>query len=75
MAQECQHIEDINYQVVLADLNALFTSESSQKLLYTSIEIQEARENWVCIDVANSDKDDLSQEGRHDHRLGKTART
>lgn len=75
MAQECQHIEDINYQVVLADLVVLFSTESSQKLLYTSNEIQEARENWICIDVDYFHKDDLSQEGRHDHRFSQTPRT
>jgi hypothetical protein len=67
MAQECQHIEDIDFQGVLSNVSALFGAEGSHKLLYTSNEIQEARENWVCIDVDNDQQDELCKESRHDH--------
>lgn len=55
MAQECPHIEEVNFSNVLSELQALFNGELSHKQLFTGPEIQEAKENWVCIDVLSTE--------------------
>lgn len=52
MNQECTHSAAVNYDNILAELTEAFGSSSSALTLFASVKIQEAKENWICIDVS-----------------------